>query len=112
MKIHLIAIGGSAMHNMALALHEKGFEITGSDDAIFNPSRKRLEQAGLFPEQLGWFPEKITKNIDAIINLKEAILVGVKLDKQILITKKEDPQIAAKITRSIKLFDNNLFNKN
>ena len=67
MKIHLIAIGGSAMHNMALALHDKGFEITGSDDAIFNPSMKRLEQAGLFPEELGWFPEKITKNIDAII---------------------------------------------
>ena len=47
-----------------------------------------------------------------MINLKEAMLVGVKLDKQILITKKEDPQIAAKITRSIKLFDTNLFNKN
>ena len=47
-----------------------------------------------------------------MINLKEAILVGVKLDRQILITKKEDPQIADKITRSIKLFDNNLFNKN
>ncbi len=67
MKIHLIAIGGSAMHNMALALHEKGFEITGSDDAIFNPSRQRLKQAGIFPDELGWFPEKITKNIDAII---------------------------------------------
>ncbi len=67
MKIHLIAIGGSAMHNMALALHEKGFEVTGSDDAIFNPSRERLEQAGLFPEEMGWFPEKITKDIDAII---------------------------------------------
>ena len=52
------------------------------------------------------------KKIDAIINLKEAMLVGVKLDKQILITKKEDPQIAAKIIRSIKLFDNNLLNKN
>ena len=52
------------------------------------------------------------KKIDAIINLKEAILVGVKLDRQILITKKEDPQIAAKIIRSIKLFDNNLLNKN
>ena len=50
--------------------------------------------------------------MDAIINLKEAILVGVKLDKQILITKKEDPQIAAKIIRRIKLFDTNLFNKN
>ena len=52
------------------------------------------------------------KKIDAIINLKEAMLVGLKLDKQILITKKDDPQIAAKIIRSIKLFDTNLFNKN
>ena len=52
------------------------------------------------------------KKIDAIINLKEAMLVGVKLDKQILMTKKEDPQIAAKIRRSIKLFDTNLLNKN
>ena len=52
------------------------------------------------------------KKIDAIINLKEAILVGVKLDRQILITKKEEPQIAANITRSIKLFDTNLLNKN
>ena len=51
------------------------------------------------------------KNKDAIINLKDAILVGVRLDRQILITKKEDPQIAARIIRSIKLFDNNLFNK-
>ena len=55
---------------------------------------------------------RIIKNIDAIINLKEAIIVGVKLYKQILITKKEDPQIEAKIIRSIKLFDTNLFNKN
>ena len=55
------------MHNMALALHEKGFEITGSDDDIFNPSRQRLEQAGLLPDELGWFPQKITKDIDAII---------------------------------------------
>lgn len=67
MKVHLIAIGGSAMHNMALALHAKGFEITGSDDAIFEPSRGRLEKAGLFPEEMGWFPEKITKDLDAII---------------------------------------------
>jgi len=67
MKIHLIAIGGSAMHNMALALLEKGFEVTGSDDAIFNPSRERLEQSGLLPEKMGWFPEKITKDIDAVI---------------------------------------------
>lgn len=67
MKIHLIAIGGSAMHNMALALNEKGFEVTGSDDAIFNPSKSRLEKAGLLPKKIGWFPEKITEDIDAII---------------------------------------------
>ncbi len=67
MKIHLIAIGGSAMHNMALALHAKGFEVTGSDDAIFNPSKSRLENAGLLPKKMGWFPEKITEDIDAII---------------------------------------------
>ena len=67
MKIHFIAIGGSAMHNMALALHEKGFEVTGSDDAIFNPSKKRLEKAGLLPKEMGWFLEKITDDIDAVI---------------------------------------------
>ena len=67
MKIHLIAIGGSAMHNMALALSEKGFEVTGSDDAIFNPSKSRLENAGLLPKKMGWFPENITNDIDAII---------------------------------------------
>ena len=67
MKIHLIAIGGSAMHNIALALNEKDFDVTGSDDAIFNPSSDRLKQAGLFPEKIGWFPEKITNDIDAII---------------------------------------------
>ena len=67
MKIHLIAIGGSAMHNMALALHDKGFKVTGSDDAVFNPSKSRLEKAGLLPQELGWFPEKITEDIDAII---------------------------------------------
>ena len=53
MKVHLIAIGGSAMHNIALALHHKGFEITGSDDAIFDPSKTRLEDRGLLPESFG-----------------------------------------------------------
>jgi UDP-N-acetylmuramate: L-alanyl-gamma-D-glutamyl-meso-diaminopimelate ligase len=67
MKIHLIAIGGSAMHNLALALHEKGYVITGSDDEIFEPSRSRLEKAGLLPKQYGWFPEKITPDLDAVI---------------------------------------------
>lgn len=58
MRIHFIAIGGSAMHNLALALLEKGYEITGSDDEIFEPSRSRLKAAGLLPEAFGWFPEK------------------------------------------------------
>lgn len=67
MRVHLIAIGGSAMHNMALALHEKGFTVTGSDDEINEPSKTRLQKAGLLPKEIGWFPEKITSDIDAVI---------------------------------------------
>src|SRR5690606_9255927 len=66
-RIHFIAIGGAAMHNLALALHKKGYKITGSDDAIFEPSKSRLASKGLLPEKFGWFPDKITKDIDAII---------------------------------------------
>ena len=67
MKIHLIAIGGSAMHNMALALHHKGFDVTGSDDAIFSPSKERLAKYNLLPNEMGWFVSKITSDLDAII---------------------------------------------
>lgn len=67
MKIHFIAIGGSAMHNLALALNEKGDQITGSDDTIFEPSKSRLQKADLLPEKMGWFPEKITDDLDAVI---------------------------------------------
>lgn len=67
MRIHFIAVGGSAMHNLALALHEKGYCVSGSDDEIFEPSRSRLEKAGLLPSQWGWFPEKITPGLDAVI---------------------------------------------
>ncbi len=67
MKLHFIAIGGSTMHNLALALLDKDYEITGSDDAIYEPSRSKLQAAGLLPKQMGWFPEKITSNIDAVI---------------------------------------------
>lgn len=67
MKVHFIAIGGSAMHNLALALHDKGFTVSGSDDEIFEPSRSRLASKGLLPEVQGWFPEKITKDLDAVI---------------------------------------------
>ncbi len=66
-KIHFIAIGGAAMHNLALALKAKGYEITGSDDEIYEPSKSFLEQKGLLPEAFGWFPEKITADLDAVI---------------------------------------------
>jgi UDP-N-acetylmuramate: L-alanyl-gamma-D-glutamyl-meso-diaminopimelate ligase len=67
MKIHFIAIGGSAMHNLALALEHKGYEITGSDDVIFEPSKGRLKEKGLLPEEFGWYPEKIHDQLDAVI---------------------------------------------
>lgn len=67
MRTHFIAIGGAAMHNLALALHNKGYQVTGSDDAIFEPSKSRLEKKGLLPIQFGWYPEKITSDIEAII---------------------------------------------
>ena len=67
MNIHFISIGGSAMHNLALALQAKGDTITGSDDAIFEPSKSRLEAKGLLPESMGWYPEKIHSGLDAII---------------------------------------------
>ena len=67
MRTHFIAIGGSAMHNLALALHSKGYQVTGSDDAIFEPSKTRLQKKGLLPEEMGWFPEKITSDIEAVI---------------------------------------------
>ncbi|WP_300485396.1 Mur ligase family protein [Flavobacterium sp.] len=67
MRTHFIAIGGSAMHNLALALHSKGYKVTGSDDAIFEPSKTRLKNKGLLPEEMGWFPEKITSDIEAVI---------------------------------------------
>lgn len=67
MFIHFIAIGGSAMHNLAIALHKKGYNITGSDDEIFEPSKSHLQKYGLLPEKTGWYPEKIDKHIIAII---------------------------------------------
>ncbi|WP_034259352.1 UDP-N-acetylmuramate--L-alanine ligase [Altibacter lentus] len=67
MRIHFIAIGGSAMHNLAMALHDKGDQVTGSDDEIFEPSKGRLANRGLLPQTYGWFPEKITKELDAVI---------------------------------------------
>ncbi|MEO5788214.1 Mur ligase family protein [Gelidibacter sp.] len=67
MNAHFIAIGGSAMHNLAIALHNKGYQVTGSDDEIYEPSKSRLKRKGLLPESFGWFPEKITTTIDAVV---------------------------------------------
>lgn len=67
MNIHFIAIGGSAMHNLAIALHKKGEIITGSDDAIFEPSKSRLSRYGLLPKEMGWFADKIFPDLDAVI---------------------------------------------
>lgn len=66
-KIHFIAIGGAAMHNLALALKAKGYQITGSDDEIYEPSKSLLASHGILPDKLGWFPEKITSDLDAVI---------------------------------------------
>lgn len=67
MKLHFIAIGGALMHNLALALHQKGYTITGSDDEIYEPSRSRLANAGLLPPQMGWHISNINADLDAVI---------------------------------------------
>ena len=67
MKVHFIAIGGSAMHNLAIALCQKGITVTGSDDEIFDPAKSRLEKYGLLPEEFGWHPERITPDLDAVV---------------------------------------------
>lgn len=66
-KVHFIAIGGSAMHNLAIALHRKGYEVTGSDDEIFEPSRTRLLNEGILPDELGWHPEKLDDTYESVI---------------------------------------------
>lgn len=89
MNVHFIAIGGAAMHNLAIALHNKGYRITGSDDEIFDPSKSRLQAKGLLPQSFGWYPEKISEDLDAIIlgmharednpELKKAQELGLKI---------------------------------
>lgn len=89
MKVHFIAIGGSAMHNLALALHHKGYRISGSDDEIFEPSRGRLAAAGILPKKTGWHPDRISDELDAVIlgmhakddnpELRKAKEIGLKI---------------------------------
>ncbi len=89
MRYHLIAMGGAVMHNLALALHDLGETVSGSDDEIFDPAKSRLLQAGILPESFGWFPDKITSDLDLIIlgmhakadnpELKRALELGLKV---------------------------------
>ena len=90
MKIHLIAIGGSAMHNLAIALKHKRNKVTGSDDKIFSPSKERLEKQNLLPEKIGWNPSKITKDIDIVI-------VGMH-------AKEDNPELLKAIELKLKIF--------
>ncbi len=86
-RVHLIAVGGAVMHNMAIALKNKGLTVTGSDDAIFDPSKSRLEAHGLLPEKMGWDAARITSELDAVIlgmharpgnpELEKALALGI-----------------------------------
>lgn len=67
MRVHFISIGGAVMHNLALALHHKGFIVTGSDDEIYEPARSRLAKAGILPKSIGWDVGNITPDLDAIV---------------------------------------------
>lgn len=89
MRVHFISIGGSVMHQLAIALKRKGYQVTGTDDEIFEPSRTNLEAEGLLPSQMGWQPDLITPDLDAIIlgmharqdnpELQKAIALGLKI---------------------------------
>jgi len=84
MRLHFIAIGGSAMHNLAIALKLKGYEISGSDDEIFEPSLSRLKNHGILPDAMGWFPEKITNELNAVV-----LGMHARIDNPELIKAKE-----------------------
>src|ERR1700733_10120171 len=67
MKVHFIAIGGSVMHQLAIALHRKGYQVTGSDDEVFEPALSNLEAEGLLPDGVGWLTDRIKPDLDAVI---------------------------------------------
>jgi len=89
-KYHFIAIGGSAMHSLAIALKENGHQISGSDDAIFDPSLTQLQNAEISPNQMGWYPEKIKQNLDGVI-------VGMH-------SKKDNPELLAAQKMGVPIF--------
>lgn len=67
MKIHFTSVGGSVMHQLAIALKRKGYQVTGSDDEIFEPAKSNLAREGILPESIGWAPQKIDASLDAVI---------------------------------------------
>ncbi|HXR83189.1 MAG TPA: Mur ligase family protein [Hanamia sp.] len=89
MRIHFISIGGSVMHQLAIALKRKGYTVTGSDDEIFEPAFSNLKENGILPEKNGWFIENISEDIDAVIlgmhgkqdnpELEKALQLGLKI---------------------------------
>jgi UDP-N-acetylmuramate: L-alanyl-gamma-D-glutamyl-meso-diaminopimelate ligase len=81
MKVHFISIGGSVMHQLAIALKRKGYVVTGTDDEIFEPAKTNLAAENLLPETIGWQPELITSDIDAIILGMHAKLDNPELEK-------------------------------
>ena len=83
MKIHFIAIGGAVMHNMAIALKKKGYTVSGSDDEIFDPARTNLSKYGILPLEDGWFPDRITRDLDAVILGMHAKKGNPELDRAI-----------------------------
>lgn len=83
MNVHFIAIGGAVMHNMAIALKNKGYRVTGSDDEIFDPAFTSLKNHGILPSQFGWFPQRITRDLDAVILGMHAKKGNPELDKAI-----------------------------
>ncbi|HEX2394471.1 MAG TPA: Mur ligase domain-containing protein, partial [Bacteroidales bacterium] len=88
MRIHFIAIGGAAMHSLAIALKQKGHIVTGSDDEIFDPAKTQLLNHGLLPPQFGWFPDRITNQIDAVILGMHALGDNPELQKALEIRLK------------------------
>ncbi len=84
MRIHFIAVGGSAMHNLAIALSRKGLIVTGSDDEIFEPSKSRLEKEGILPSSTGWSTANINADIDAVI-----LGLHARIDNQELLKEKK-----------------------
>lgn len=90
MRVHFISIGGSVMHQLAIALKRKGYQVTGSDDEIFEPAAANLKDHGILPDETGWFPGKITKEVDAII-------LGMH-------AKEDNPELQKAIALELKIF--------